>query len=83
MTDETEDMRRARIAEINAGAATREALEAEYGPVYDTQELGEVFEVKGFMAPFVVVKGKSDGQVGSLEFRHHPRFYFNFVADKK
>jgi hypothetical protein len=31
----------------------------------------------------VVVKRKSDGVVGSLEFQHHPRFYFNFAEDKK
>jgi hypothetical protein len=30
------------------------------------------------MAPFVVVRRLSDGQKGSLEFQHHPRFYFNF-----
>jgi hypothetical protein len=29
----------------------------------------------------VVVKRKSDGKKGSLEFTHSPRVYFNFVED--
>jgi hypothetical protein len=33
------------------------------------------------MAPFVVVRRKADGRKGSLEFQHHPRFYFNFMPD--
>ena len=32
----------------------------------------------GFMAPYVVVRRKSDGQRGSLMFQHDPRFYFSF-----
>jgi hypothetical protein len=30
----------------------------------------------------VVVTRKSDGVKGSLEFRHSPRVYFNWQADK-
>lgn len=48
---------------------------------WDTTELQQDFEVIGFAAPYVVVRRKSDGQKGSLEFRHRPRVYFNFVAD--
>lgn len=46
-----------------------------------TDELREQYEVLGFSAPFVVVRRKSDGQVGSMEFTHRPRFYFNWVSD--
>jgi hypothetical protein len=80
--DPTEAPRKERIAEINAGASDRQALEAEYGQVWDTAELQRDFDVTGFMAPFVVVRRKADGVKGSLEFRHSPRFYFNFLADK-
>ena len=80
MIDETEPFRRQRIAEINAEPSERVALEAQYGQVWNTEELSRDFEVIGFMAPFVVVRRKSDGQKGSLEFRHSPRFYFNFQA---
>ena len=52
------------------------------GRVWDTQELGKDFEVTGFMAPFVVVRRKSDGVKGSLMFQHSPRFYFDFTEDK-
>ncbi|MEN6496500.1 MAG: hypothetical protein ABFD16_19615, partial [Thermoguttaceae bacterium] len=60
---------------------SREALEAEYGQVWTTQELGRDFDVLGFAAPLVVVRRKADGVRGSLEFQHNPRFYFNFQAE--
>ena len=35
----------------------------------------------GFVAPLIVVRRKSDGVRGSLEFQHDPRLYFNFQAE--
>ena len=81
MSDPTEAIRRERLAEINAEPGSREALEAEHGRVWDTQQLAQDFEVIGFMAPLVVVRRRSDGVKGSLEFQHRPRFYFNFAPD--
>ena len=82
MIDETEDLRRERINELNSQPSiTRESLEAQHGQVWTTDEMGNDFNVTGFMAPYLVVKRRSDGKVGSLEFTHMPRFYFNFVAD--
>src|SRR5271166_29121 len=78
MPDPTEPIRRKRLVEINAEPGSREALEAQYGKVWDTQELAEDFEVIGFMAPLVVVRRRVDGVKGSLYFQHDPRFYFNF-----
>lgn len=78
MSDATEPYRRQRLAEINAEPGSREALEAEYGQVWTTDELSQNFEVIGFMAPLVAVRRRSDGKKGSLEFQHGPRFYFNF-----
>ena len=83
MTDDTEPLRRLRLAEINAQPGSREALEAQYGKVWDTQQLAEDFEVLGFLAPYVVVRRKSDGVKGSLEFMHNPRWYFSFVPDRR
>ena len=77
--DETETYRRARQEELNAAAAERANLVQQYGQVWSTEELGTDFEVKGFMAPYVVVVRRSDGQRGSLEFQDSPRYYFNFV----
>jgi hypothetical protein len=82
MTDPTENIRRAMVDEINSNPGSREALEKEHGQVWDTEQLTKDFEVRGFMAPFVVVKRKSDGVVGSLEFQHQPRFYYGFTPDK-
>lgn len=78
MSDATESYRRQRVAEINADPGSRAALEAEHGQVWDTSELTGDFDVTGFMAPLVVVRRKSDGVKGSLEFQHSPRFYFSF-----
>ena len=58
-SDPTEPIRRQRLAEINTEPGGREALEAEYGQVWDTCEMGKDFQVLGFMAPFVVVAAAS------------------------
>jgi len=78
MPDTTEQVRRQRLAEINVDPGSREALETQHGQVWDTRQLSSDFDVLGFMAPLVVVRRKSDGRKGSLEFQHDPRFYFNF-----
>jgi hypothetical protein len=86
-SDETEEIRRSRLAVIHSAVDSkdptteRQRLEAQYGRVWDTAQLSEEFEVLGFIAPYVVVRRRSDGRKGSLEFQHHPRFYFNFAAD--
>ena len=81
MQDPTETIRRERVVEINAVPGSREALEAEHGEVWDTNQLREDFEVLGFGAPLVVVRRKSDGKRGSLFFQHNPRFYFGFQPE--
>lgn len=81
MPDPTEGIRRAIVADINSDTSSRDVLEKEYGQIWDTKELARDFEVTYFMAPFVTVKRKSDGVIGSLLFRHSPRFYFKFTPD--
>ena len=81
MHDPTEDIRRKEAVAINADPMSREALEDKYGAVFSTQELRGTFEVLGFAAPFVVVRRRSDGVVGSLKFQHDPRLYFAFRED--
>jgi hypothetical protein len=63
--------------------AARQELEKQLGgkQVWDTEQLRLEFEVLGFAAPWVTVRRKSDGQKGSMEFQHMPRFYYNFIAD--
>ena len=80
--DLTEQQRRVRLAVLNADPGDRPALEQRHGDVWDGAELGRDFEVIGFMAPLVVARRRSDSQRGSLEFQHHPRFYFNWRDDK-
>jgi hypothetical protein len=57
----------------------RTALEQKFGQVWNTEELQDDYTVRQFAAPLVVVKRKSDGVIGSLEFQHTPRFYYSFV----
>jgi hypothetical protein len=82
MFDPTASIRMGLQAEINAEPGSREALEAEHGQVWDTNQLGDDFDVLAFAAPLVVVRRKSDGQKGSLFFQHSPRLYFAFDAHK-
>ena len=49
------------------------------GQTWDTQELQRDFEVIMFEAPYVVVRRKSDSQLGKLQFNHKPRVYWGFV----
>ena len=81
MSDPTEAIRRKRIVELNQGDTTRAELEEQYGEVWSTDEMTKDFDALGFMAPYIVVRRKADGVRGSLEFRHSPRFYFNFQAE--
>ena len=81
MNDPTENIRLQEVAEINASPGSREALEAEHGQVWNTDEMREDFDALGFMAPYIVVSRKSDGVKGSLQFQHEPRLYYSFQAD--
>lgn len=86
MSDTTESIRRAMIETMPE--ALGEAVKAGE-PVWDTAELQRDFEVSGFLAPFVVVKRRSDDVVGSLQFVNvvlgadegPRRVYFGFVPD--
>jgi len=80
MSDPTESIRREMLAEINAQPGSREALEAEHGKVWNTDEMCNDFEAIGFMAPLVVVRRRSDGVKGSLFFQNSPRYYYGFSA---
>jgi hypothetical protein len=77
-----DEMRREWHIELNAQPeVTRESLTAQHGRVWVTSELSADFEVRGFMAPYVVVRRRANGHIGRMEFTHDPRFYFNFVLN--
>ena len=56
-------------------------LAADDGQRWTSAELQRDFQILGYAAPFVVVRRRADGQVGTLEFTHSPRVYFGFVPD--
>lgn len=70
-----------RLTAVNADPGDRPTLEARYGQVWDPQELRRDFDVLGYLAPIVGVRRKADRLLGSLEFQHDPRFYFNWKED--
>jgi len=85
--DPTEEIRREKVAELNGSVAedtvdeARAKLAAEFGQLWDTEQLQQEFTVTGFLAPYVTVRRKSDGATGTLQFTHNPRFYFRFQPD--
>lgn len=89
MSDPTEPLRRVLVSKLNSEAAElaetaadpRKELETRYGQLWDTSEMTAEFSVSGFMAPFVGVTRKSDGQKGTLMFSHNPRFYHSFAPE--
>ena len=74
MADQTEGIRRLLVD----SGQPQEELARDQGPRWDTQQLQADFEVLAFLAPFVEVRRKSDGKLGSLEFTHSPRVYFGW-----
>lgn len=56
----------------------RRSLETVYGAVWDEKELTQQFTVMAIIAPRMVVRRKSDGQVGIVTFQNRPRFFFNY-----
>jgi len=79
MSDPTEAIRRQQLAEINAEPGSREYLEAKHGQVWNTDELQEEFQALGFMAPYVIVRRKSDGRKGSLLFQANPHHLLSLL----
>jgi hypothetical protein len=73
--DPTELRRRVEQLLVNEGAIPPD------GQTWTTEELQADFEVRGFLAPYVVVRRKADGLIGSLMFRHSPRLYFGWRED--
>ena len=67
---------------LNGDPRDRRELEAEFGRVWDTEELVYEFDVHAFRAPYVIVRRKADGVLGSLLFQCTPRFYFQFRSDR-
>ena len=77
MSDETAAMRQYLI---DSGQADKDLAGAD--KTWTTSEMTAEFEVLGFLAPYVVVRRKSDSKTGSLQFRHSPRVYFGWQEDK-
>lgn len=76
------DAKRAKGKSVDGGSRElllRKELEQKYGEVWNTAEMLGAYDVEGFGGGYAVVRRKSDGQRGSLDFTHSPRFYYSFV----
>jgi hypothetical protein len=67
---------------INTASRSREELERMAEPVLDTTEFSQRYELIGVRAPFAVVRIKATGEIGSMLFQNHPRYYFSYSADR-
>ena len=78
--DTTENVRREFVRKLNAepkGEPSRTQARSGVGHRRTATRL----RGKGFPAPLVVVRRRSDGVLGTLFFQHEPRFYFGFSPD--
>jgi hypothetical protein len=66
---------------IESGQPARD-FAADLDEKLDSAALAAKYDVLSFAAPFVIVKRRSDGVVGTLEFTHSPRWYFGWKPDK-
>ena len=78
--DSTEQARRELVQEVNQDTE-RAKLEEKYGEVMTTSMMQSLYDVEGFLAPFIVCRRKSDGKRGTLMFSHAPRYYFSWEED--
>jgi len=71
------------MTETDKAETIRKSLQKRYGQdnVWTTAEIEAEFKVQGFGGGIVVVTRKSDGKLGTLDFDHMPRFYYNFKED--
>ena len=58
-------------------------LIANTGETWTNEAVRAEFEFLGFAAPYAVVRRKSTGVKGTLEFTGNPRIYFGFQEDTK
>lgn len=60
-------------------AERRKVLARQFNDVMTTAEMMEQYEAVGFGGGLVVVRRRSDGVLGSLQFDHSPRLYYGFL----
>jgi hypothetical protein len=77
MHDDTAETRR-KMIESNEPYADLADVQEHGEQTWTTAEMTAEFDVLSFMAPFVTVRRRSDGKLGSLEFTHSPRVYFGW-----
>jgi len=71
----------ARSEDMIRGMKWHLELIVEKGETWTTEELRRDYIVVGFCAPYVEVIRRRDNVRGALEFRHSPRFYFDFQPE--
>lgn len=60
---------------------TYEELTTLYKDVWNVEKVREEFDILSFYKSNVIVKRKKDKQLGTLDYQHSPRFYYNFIIE--
>ena len=81
--DSTEESRRERLEQINANRVHDQHWKRCMGRFGIRASCSGTFMVVGFLAPFVHVRRRDNGEEGSMEFQHQPRFYFNYRSNER
>lgn len=66
-----------KINEMEDGVIMIETPTDDY-PGMTTEQMQNNYEVLGFGHGFCACKRRKDGKIGSLDFIHSPRLYYNF-----
>jgi hypothetical protein len=75
--------KRRRPRKVTPPSKSREELEQQYGRVWDASEVAREFVITSIISNEVVVRRKSDNQIGKLTFQNNPLLYYNFVEAPK
>ncbi len=53
------------------------------GQVWTSEQFGQEFEILGLMISPTIVRRKSDGMRGTIQFHGDPRIFFDFRPEPK
>jgi len=76
-----DEHRRIAIKAINSNPRTKEDLlktAAKGEEVWNEETLKKEFEVTGVLPPYIGVKRKLDGKIGTMVFQYDPLYYWGF-----
>lgn len=75
--------RRSQMAlELVRSPATKEELQEHFDLVLERRELEEAFVILSYMPPFVLVRNRQTGEMGSFVYQDNPRLFWGFNKNR-